>query len=140
MVQWLRAHDTLLMWLVIASILTFIASIAAVAWVIVRVPPDYFTRTKPEHGPWANRHPLIRLLLVGAKNFLGLVLVIAGILMLVLPGQGVLTILAGIVLLDIPGKHHLLLWLIGRPAVFKSLNWVRTRAGREPFVGVSPAA
>jgi len=54
--------------------------------------------------------------------------------MLVLPGQGLLTILAGLVLLHFPRKHELLRWIVSRPAVLASANWVRHRAGRPPLV------
>ena len=129
-----KAHDEILGWLIGASVLMLVISVAAVGWVIIRVPADYFARENPGEGQWAHRHPLIRVALIAGKNLLGLVLVAAGILMLVLPGQGVLTIVAGLFLLDIPGRHRLVMWLVRRPPVLKSLNWIRERAGREPFL------
>jgi len=69
------------------------------------------------------------VLLIG-KNLLGCVIIVAGIVMLVLPGQGILTILAGIMLLDFPGKYRLLRWIVARPQVLRTLNWLRRRAGR----------
>ena len=116
-----------------------VVSVLAVGAVIVRVPADYFTNTNAGAGRWAHRHPIIRMGIVIAKNLLGIVLVAAGILMLVLPGQGVLTILAGMILLDVPGKHRALIWIVQRPAVLKSINWVRERAGREPIIVPPPA-
>jgi len=141
MLNWFRAHDVLFKWLIGASVVMLVVSALVVGWVIVRVPADYFAREHPEGGPWAHRHPLIRLALIIGKNILGIVLVAAGILMLVLPGQGVLTILAGLFLLDIPGKHRLVMWIVRRPAVLSSMNWIRERAGREPLVvaGMPPA-
>ena len=53
-----------------------------------------------------------------------------GIAMLVLPGQGLLTIVVGIVLLNFPGKYRLERWLATRSPVWRSLNWLRRRAGR----------
>jgi hypothetical protein len=38
------------------------------------------------------------------------------------------------VLLDFPGKHRALLWTISRPAVLKSVNWIRDKAKHEPLV------
>ena len=141
MLDWLKAHQALFGWLIVASIVMVVASVVAVGWVIVRVPADYFSRDHTGGGPWAHRHPLIRLGLTIGKNLLGVILVAAGILMLVLPGQGVLTILAGLLLLDIPGKHRLVMWIVRQPAVLKSMNWIRERAGREPFImGAMPPA
>jgi hypothetical protein len=131
--DWFKIHDEIFAWLIVTSMLMLVISVAAVGWVIVRVPADYFAREHPAEGPWAHRHPLIRAALIIGKNVLGLVLVAAGLLMLVLPGQGVLTILAGLFLLDFPGRHKLVMWLVRRQAILNSLNWVRERAGREPF-------
>jgi hypothetical protein len=131
--DWFKTHEEIFGWLIGASILMLVISVAAVGWVIIRVPADYFARENPDEGQWAHRHPLIRIALIIGKNLLGLVLVAAGVLMLVLPGQGVLTILAGLFLLDIPGRHKLVMWIVRRPAVLNSLNWIRERAGREPF-------
>jgi hypothetical protein len=139
MLNWFKDHDEILGWLIGASILMLVISVVAVGWVIIRVPADYFAREKPDESPWAHRHPIVRVALIVGKNLLGAVLVATGILMLVLPGQGVLTILAGLFLLDIPGRHRLVMWLVQRGPVLTSLNWVRERAGREPF-RVAPQA
>lgn len=133
LLDWFKDHDEILGWLIGASILMLVISVAAVGWVIIRVPADYFAKESPDGGQWAHRHPIIRFALIAGKNLLGLVLVAAGVLMLVLPGQGVLTIVAGLLLLDIPGRHRLVMWLVRRGPVLTSLNWVRERAGREPF-------
>jgi len=141
MLTWLRAHEGLFGWVIGLSIAMVVISVLAVGWVIVRVPADYFSREHPGGGAWAHRHPVIRIALIIAKNLLGLVLVAAGILMLVLPGQGVLTIVAGLFLLDVPGKHRMVMWIVRRPAVLNSMNWIRERAGREPLVvGAMPPA
>jgi hypothetical protein len=133
MFDWLRGHQTLMWWLVGISAFTFVVSLLAVPWFLVRIPPRYFMSTKHAH-PFGDRHPIIRGTLIVAKNLLGLAFIALGVLMLVLPGQGILTLLAGFVLLDFPGKHKVLLWTISRPAVLKSVNWIRQRAGREPLV------
>lgn len=132
MIEWIRAHEDWMVWLAIASGAMFVVSLLAVPWLLVRIPPRYFMTT--EHGhPWGEQHPIVHVLLLIAKNLLGLILIVLGALMLVLPGQGLLTILAGLVLLDFPGKHQVLLWTVSRPAVLKSINWLRSRAKREPL-------
>ncbi len=68
------------------------------------------------------------------KNLLGYLLIVAGIAMLVLPGQGVLTILLGVILVDLPGKYRFERWIVARPLVLKSINRLRQRAGRDPLV------
>ena len=51
---------------------------------------------------WRQRHPVLRWIGFLIKNVLGVILVLMGLAMLVLPGQGVLTLLIGISLLDFP--------------------------------------
>lgn len=57
-----------------------------------------------------------------------------GALMLVLPGQGILTILISITLLDFHGKFRLQRWVVSRPGVLDSINWLRKRRGRDPLI------
>src|SRR5262245_54109823 len=127
MFAWIESHERLMLWLVGLSAVMFFASIIAVPWMLVRIPPRYFMTRHHAHA-FRDRHPLIRFAVFAAKNLLGAALVLLGLLLLVLPGQGILTILAGLVLLDFPGKHRALLWTISRPAVLKSVNWIRERA------------
>lgn len=80
-----------------------------------------------------------RVLLFGLRNFLGMILLIGG-LILVLPvfplppGSGILTALVGLILTDLPGKRLLLLRLIRPKKVWRLLNWIRRRMGREEFL------
>jgi hypothetical protein len=67
------------------------------------------------------------------KNLLGALLLVAGILMLVLPGQGILTILAALALLDFPGKRHIEMSILHIPMLLRSINWLRRRAGQAPL-------
>jgi hypothetical protein len=131
--SWIAAHARLMWWLLVFSAVTFLASVIAVPWLLVRIPPRYFMTAHHPH-PWADRHPLIRLAIHIAKNIVGVVLLVIGFALLFLPGQGLLTILAGVVFLDFPGKHRVLLWTISRPAVLRSVNWIRVHAGHEPLV------
>src|ERR1043166_8451238 len=127
MFAWAEAHKSWFIWLAIVSAVTLAASALLIPWFVAKLPADYFSRD--EHpSAWANAHPLLRILLIIGKNLLGLVLIVLGILMLVLPGQGILTIVAGIALVDFPGRHRVVQWIAGRDAVMNALNWVRRRA------------
>jgi UPF0716 family protein affecting phage T7 exclusion len=68
-----------------------------------------------------------------AKNLLGLVLLAGGILMLFIPGQGLLTIFMGLVLIDYPKKFAFEKKLVSIPAVLKGLNWLRKKAHQPPL-------
>jgi hypothetical protein len=133
LLDWSKSHDTLLWWLVAASVAMCALTPVAVGWALVRLPGDYFTnRRRQPLGSWTKR-PALRWALLAGKNVLGIILIAAGLLMLLVPGQGLLTIAVGLVLTDFPGKFRLERWLIRRPSVWRSINWLRRRAGREPL-------
>ena len=67
------------------------------------------------------------------RNLLGGVLLVAGIVMLVTPGQGVLGILSGLMLLEFPGKRTVERRVAQRPRVLRLINQIRQRAGRPPM-------
>jgi hypothetical protein len=134
MIQWIRSHETILTWLTAASTVTFVVSLIVVPFFIVRIPSDYFAHGRDHRKLWADQHFVVRGVLVIAKNLLGYILVLAGIFMLVLPGQGVLTILVGIMFLNFRGKYELERWIVSRRSVLRSINWVRRHAGQAPLV------
>jgi len=120
----------LFFWLFIVSL---VASLIAVPWVIVRLPADYFRRSKPQRPPFADRSPPVRMVLIVGKNLLGLALVGIGIVFLLMPGQGVIVILIGVMLLDFPRKKQLEHWLISRGPILKLANWLRRKWNEEPL-------
>ena len=133
-IEWILAHDTALWWLAAASIVTFVGTLIVVPWLVVRIPSDYFTHGKRHKTLWADQRPVVRAVLLTGKNMLGGVFVTAGIVMLVLPGQGLLTIAIGVMLLDFPGKYRLERWLVTLRPLLRSINWLRRRAERTPLV------
>ena len=114
---------------------TFFISLAVVSFILVKIPPTYF---QPSHSRdfWVDRHPAIRWAAVIAKNALGVVIVLLGILMSIpgVPGQGILTILLGIMLVDFPGKRALEYKLVSRPKVLETINRLRHRFSKPPLV------
>jgi hypothetical protein len=131
---WLRGHDTMLVGLAATSVVLFVATLVAVPFVVVRLPEDHFQPPRRRRLRSAAPRPILRTAWRVGKNALGAVLVLAGLIMLVLPGQGLLTIVVGLVLLDFPGKYRFERWLIGRKRVLASLNWLRRRAGKPPLL------
>jgi hypothetical protein len=120
-------------WITAASILSAIATLLGMPWVVTRLPEDYFNH--PEREAWreSKGEPAAALLVGLLKNAVGALLLTLGVLMLFTPGQGVLTILAGLLLMNFPGKYRFERWLVQRPGVLSSLNWLRTRRGKPPF-------
>ena len=68
------------------------------------------------------------------KNILGYSLIIGGIMMLVLPGQGLFTIIIGLMLSNYPGKYYIEKRFVEIPAVFKSINWLRAKSNKPPII------
>jgi hypothetical protein len=131
--DWIRSHETVLWWLSGLSLVTFVGSLIAIPWLVVRIPADYFLHRRFFlHGD-RTRHPALRISLLILKNALGVLLLPAGAAMLVLPGQGVLTIVVGLMLIDFPGKFALERWLVELPAVLSAINWMRAKAGHPPL-------
>lgn len=124
-----------LAWLGIGSLATLVLAAILLPIIVIRMPADYFVndrQPKPRSG-WSLAGLVVR-------NILGGVLVLAGILMLVLPGQGVLTILIGLTWMDFPGKLRLEQAIVRRPTVAKALNWIRARWDKPPFEPVDGAS
>ena len=134
MIQWIQGHETILWWMAAVSAVTFVSTLVVVPLLVVKIPSDYFTHERRKSALWADRHAAVRWLLLLAKNLLGYILVAAGTVMLVLPGQGMLTIIAGIMLLNFPGKYRLERWIVSRRPVLQSINWARRRGGQPPLV------
>jgi hypothetical protein len=118
------------LWLLAATVLSAVLSLAAMVAVLLRLPVDAFAR---EAIPWPASIPR-RLLRIGI-NLIGWALILTGMVLSIpgVPGQGVLTILIGLMLVDFPGKARLLRKLLRRPAVRRSIDRIRSRFGRAPF-------
>jgi len=114
----------------VGSVLAFLLGVLGVPWYLVRLPADHFVRASSsgqvEKTPW-------KWILFVVRNAAGAVLVVIGLALLVLPGQGIITILAGVMLLDLPGKRGLVRRLLGRGRVLTAINKLRARAGRAPL-------
>lgn len=133
MMEWVRAHETLVLWLAVSSVITFVGTLVVVPILIVRIPEDYFLPERRHISRWRRMHPVPGLALLVAKNVLGIVFILAGFAMLVLPGQGILTIVVGVMLLNFPGKYRLERRIARVRPVARSINWIRRKAGRRPL-------
>jgi len=134
MPDWVPIDSPWAGWLFTISALTFVGSLVVIPVLVSRMRSDYFLSRTPPAESWMGRHTAIWIGVYGLKNLLGIILLLAGIAMLVLPGQGVLTILVGITLLNFPGKRRLELRIVRLPRVLRAINWMRARANRPPLI------
>jgi hypothetical protein len=118
-------HPALLWGLGGFSLVAIVCSIVLVPRYLAHLPPDFLTAGDREHHSTAWRI---------ARNGLGVVLVLLGIAMLLLPGQGLITLMVGVLLVDFPGKQRLVQRVLGRPKVLKVVNKLREKRGSPPLV------
>lgn len=133
MLDFVRANEVILWWLAAASLVTFIGTIFVVPVLVARIPADYFHRERRDPRRVIVQHPLVWLAFMLAKNLLGIVFIAAGVVLIFLPGQGIITILVGITLMNFPGKRALERWIIMRRPVHRAVNWLRRRFHQPPL-------
>lgn len=121
-------------WVAIGSVAMFVISLASIPFIVAQIPVDYFTHHGRLRLSQSNHHPIIRLLLAGFKNLLGIILLVAGFIMLFTPGQGLLSILFGLMIMNYPGKYKLECRIIHKPAIFKVVNSMRAKQGKKPLL------
>ena len=119
---------TVLVAATVVSIVLFFASLLGVSWAVCRLPADHLLARRPVHLA-LGKSIVARI----ALNVLGAILVMVGIALLLLPGQGLLTIATGLILVDFPGKARLERKLLTTPAISRAVNRIRHRAGRPPL-------
>lgn len=132
--NWLEHHIGFTIAIVAAWVVVLVVSVWAVRHFLITIAPDYFTTAHSPLERWRQLHPTLRWALLIGKNLLGALLVVAGIVMLFTPGQGVLALLLGVSLLDVPGKRALERRIVQQPSVLRLVNSMRARARQPPLV------
>ena len=130
---WIQTHQELMSWLAVISLLTFLVTLFALPILIIHIPEKYFLHKKrisPNNPKPAIGFRLVCLIL---KNILGVCFVLIGIMMLFLPGQGLLSILIGVMLMNFPGKYKIERAIIRQEKVLSTINWLRAKAHRPPL-------
>lgn len=113
------------------SLLLFAGTLIAVPVIIVALPHDLLTRKYKSAGrQWLH---LWYLPYIVIKNLVGYMLFIAGLAMLVLPGQGLLTLFLALALINFPGKKKLIRRLLGQKRIFNTITRLRARFHKPPL-------
>lgn len=132
MFDWFDPSPGFFFWMTLVSLVMFFGTLIVVPMLIVAMPADYFQRSRRrEDGPPV--HPVLRVSALILKNLIGLLLLAGGVLMLVLPGQGLLTMMVGLVLMDFPGKYALEKKVVSVGPVLRTMDWIRARRGKPPL-------
>jgi|SRR6185503_953002 len=111
------------------SVATLVISVGISGWMLLRIPPDYF---KGEKRKASKKRPLWMKIL---KNAGGVLLIAVGLVLSVpgVPGQGLLMVLAGLMLLDLPGKYKLERKILSFRPIRGAANRLRAWRGRPPL-------
>jgi hypothetical protein len=134
---WLQSHQSILGWVGLFSLIMMVATILTVPLIIVRLPAQFLNEEKDPltaiAQPW-------RWLYRVVKNLVGAALLLAGLAMLILPGQGLLTLVIALGLMDFPGKRRLSRRFIGQQRVLRAINRLRARAHQAPLAAPADPA
>ena len=118
-------------WLGVVSSIIFLISLLSIRWLVCMIPSDYFI--KKEQSKFKSNYPVAWIISSIIKNIFGYVLIFGGILMLVLPGQGLITIFIGLMLSSYPGKYKIEKKIISIPRIFRTINWLRKKSDEPPL-------
>ena len=118
----------------ISSFVVLVLSALSIGYFIRKIPHDYFLDDKIGVSQIKNKNPLIWIIALVLKNVIGYCLILGGILMLVLPGQGLLTILVGLMISDYPGKFKIEKRIIKTKLILKTINWYRAKSNVLPII------
>ena len=123
-------HQHLAGLITVASFIMILSGILLTPIVMAAIPQDYFASEK---RPGRNENEPLILYIIRRllKNIVGVLLIFCGILMLVLPGQGLLTLAVGLLLTDYPGKFKFEKAFFSQPKILNSINWMRRKQGKQ---------
>jgi hypothetical protein len=112
---------------------SLVLTLALVAVVVVKLPADFFVR--PRRTPFAGLNPVLRIVLIGLKNLLGIAVIAVGLVLSLpgMPGQGFMMILIGVMLVDFPGKQRFQRWMVRKKRIARALNWIRAKFRQPNF-------
>ena len=131
LLEMFEAYRSLIIWFGSISLFIFLFSLLTIKWLVALIPEDYFINRKASKMRSSN--PVLWYIVLIIKNVVGYSLVLGGIMMLVLPGQGVFTIIIGLMLSNYPGKYSIERKFIAIPSILKSINWLRQKSNKAPL-------
>lgn len=117
--------------LVYIAILLSVISVVSIGLILYFLPVDYFIKSRESYFLDSVHYPRLFWIIQNLRKALGYLLIAIGVIMLVLPGEGLLTIVLGLVVLN---KRDTLLKLLSFRVIQKSLNIIRLKMGKKSFL------
>lgn len=131
LIEIFNVYKNLILWFGSISLFVFLFSLLSIKWLVSLIPEDYFINKKDSKIKTSNIFFWYIVLIF--KNLIGYSLILGGIMMLVLPGQGLFTIIIGLMMSNYPGKYSLEKKFIAIPTILKSINWLRKKSNKPPI-------
>ena len=131
LIEIFNAYKNLIFWFGSISLFVFLFSLLSIRWLVALIPEDYFIKKGGSKIKTNNQIGWYLVLIL--KNLIGYSLILGGIVMLVLPGQGLFTIIIGLMLSNYPGKYSVEKKFIAIPTILKSINWLRKKSNKPPL-------
>ena len=131
LIEIFNVYKNLILWFGSISLFVFLFSLFSIKWLVSLIPEDYFINKKDSKIKTNNLIAWYFILIL--RNLVGYSLILGGIMMLVLPGQGLFTIIIGLMLSNYPGKYSLEKKFIAIPTILKSINWLRKKSNKSPL-------
>ena len=131
LIEIFNVYKNLILWFGSISLFVFLFSLLSIKWLVSLIPEDYFINKKDSKIKTSNI--IIWYIVLIFKNLIGYSLILGGIMMLVLPGQGLFTIIIGLMMSNYPGKYSLEKKFIAIPTILKSINWLRRKSNKPPI-------
>ena len=131
LIEIFNIYKDLILWFGSISLFVFLFSLLSLKWLVSLIPEDYFINKKDSKIKTSNI--FIWYIVLMFKNLIGYSLILGGIMMLVLPGQGLFTIIIGLMMSNYPGKYAIEKKFIAIPTILKSINWLRRKSNKPPI-------
>ena len=131
LIEIFNVYKNLILWFGSISLFVFLFSLLSIKWLVSLIPEDYFINKKDSKIKTSNI--FIWYIVLIFKNLIGYSLILGGIMMLVLPGQGLFTIIIGLMMSNYPGKYIIEKKFIAIPTILKSINWLRRKSNKPPI-------
>jgi hypothetical protein len=130
MIEMVVQYPSLLAWVTVVSVAGVVFGLLGVSRLVCWLPSNYFMGFEDSKNLPRLFRPQIQIF----KNLEGGTLVCLGLVMLIMPGQGLLTLFLGLAIMDFPGKRKVIRFLIRLKTIQNSLNWIRRKKKRPPFM------
>lgn len=130
----LLKNDIFIFYTAVFSVLFFLVGITLIPYLILKIPYDYFNYSSKKAYFSNKREIAVYYLKMILRNIAAFLLFLIGVILLFIPGQGLLTIFLSLLLADIPGKYKIEKYMIKKEKIYNMLNGFRQKHGVKPFV------